>query len=269
MRKLLVVNFFAIFVFVGCGMSEKDKTEISQITCNVIEATRNMDAAQRIKEINAAREQMGEERFLGTDGDIIESVGFGLCVNLVRNDEDYETKLTSSKKARQMRLEQERIAREKVEEKERIAREKLAQEERKKAEQERIAKQKKAKEDKLPYFCQTPVFNFWAFADRSISAGYIPIDVIITEIKQGELDLSPIEESSLSSTISQTLSEFTLNQKLKENTMFSAVDIRVNIGESPTLYTTINKSDNKVVVVNSWGKREVATGICKKSEYRK
>tara|TARA_B100000902_G_scaffold264799_1_gene250911 strand:+ start:359 stop:907 length:549 start_codon:yes stop_codon:yes gene_type:complete len=91
-------------------MSEKDKTEISQITCNVIEATRNMDAAQRIKEVNSAREQMGEERFLGTDDEIKESVGFGLCVNLVRNDEDYQSLLETKKEEK---LAQEQLAAEK------------------------------------------------------------------------------------------------------------------------------------------------------------
>ena len=79
-------------------MSEKDKTEISQITCNVIEATRNMDAAQRIKEVNAAREEMGEDRFLGTDDEIKESVGYGLCINLVRNDVDYQSLIETKKK---------------------------------------------------------------------------------------------------------------------------------------------------------------------------
>ena len=117
MRKLLVVNFSIIFLLVGCGMSEKDKTEISQITCNVIEATRNMDAAQRIKEVNSAREQMGEERFLGTDDEIKESVGFGLCVNLVRNDENYQSLLETKKeeaeiKAAESLLELQRLAEE-------------------------------------------------------------------------------------------------------------------------------------------------------------
>ena len=62
-----------IFVLVGCGPSLKEKQEIAQLTCNVTAATRNMDSAIRLREVNSARKQLGEARFLGTDDDIIES----------------------------------------------------------------------------------------------------------------------------------------------------------------------------------------------------
>ena len=122
MRKLQVVNLVALFLLVGCGMSEKDKNEISLITCNVINATR-WDAAQRIKEVNAAREQMGEERFLGTYEDIIDSIQFGLCVNLVRNDENYLS-LLETKRAE--KIAQEKLAAGKRAERKKIAVEKRA-----------------------------------------------------------------------------------------------------------------------------------------------
>lgn len=98
MKKLKLISFAGLFLVFGCGTSEKDKTEISQITCNVIEATRNMDAAQRIKEVSAAREQMGQKRFLGADEDIRESVRLGICINLVRNDENYAELLNRKRK---------------------------------------------------------------------------------------------------------------------------------------------------------------------------
>ena len=158
MQKLIVL--FSIFVVIAsCGMPQKDKEEIAIITCNVMAESRNMDAAMRIKEINSAREKIGEERFLLTDESIKESFKYGLCKNLVLNDSYFEN-LDALKaiEAEELRIagekaEEERIAREKKAEKERIAREKKAEEERiareKKAEEERIAREKKAEAERI------------------------------------------------------------------------------------------------------------------------
>ena len=54
--------------------------------------SRNMDGVVRIKEINTAREQIGEDRFLGSDDDIKNSVKYGLCNELVLNDPQYSEK---------------------------------------------------------------------------------------------------------------------------------------------------------------------------------
>jgi len=48
--------------------------------------SRNMDGALRIKEINAAREKLGEPVYLGSDEKIKESFEYDLCVSLVLND---------------------------------------------------------------------------------------------------------------------------------------------------------------------------------------
>ena len=56
-----------------------------------------MDAAFRIKEINSAREKIGEDRFLGTDREIRESLEYNLCKELVLNDQEYETKLDNAR----------------------------------------------------------------------------------------------------------------------------------------------------------------------------
>jgi len=117
MKKLLAL--LLLFGIVGCGPSaeeiaaqeqealeiakaeeqvafleeEKRKSDIATITCNVMGASRNMDGAFRIKEVNYAREKMGEELFLGTDEDIKISFTFGLCKELVLNDQAYNLKL--------------------------------------------------------------------------------------------------------------------------------------------------------------------------------
>ena len=117
MKKLLAL--LLLFGIVGCGPSaediaaqeqeaseiaqaeeqvafleeEKRKSDIATITCNVMGASRNMDGAFRIKEVNYAREKMGEELFLGTDEDIKISFTFSLCKELVLNDQAYNLKL--------------------------------------------------------------------------------------------------------------------------------------------------------------------------------
>ena len=94
MKKLAAL--LVIFVISSCGMSDADKEEIAIITCNVMGESRNMDAAMRIKELNAAREKIGEERFLQTDAVIKESMKYSLCKDLVLND-SYNEKLSNLK----------------------------------------------------------------------------------------------------------------------------------------------------------------------------
>ena len=89
MKRLLLLT--AIFLS-ACGPSNQEKEEIAIITCNIMGESRNMDGVVRIKEINAAREQIGEDRFLGSDDDIRNSVKYGLCNELVLNDSQYSEK---------------------------------------------------------------------------------------------------------------------------------------------------------------------------------
>ena len=70
------------------------------------------DGVLRLREINAAREKMGKELFLGTDSDVRQSIYYGLCSLLVLDDPIYETKLKEridSEKAQRLLAEQERV----------------------------------------------------------------------------------------------------------------------------------------------------------------
>ena len=133
--------------------------------------SRNMDAAMRIKEINAAREKIKAEPYLLGDKEIIESFEYGLCTNLVLNDPEYQNILFELKELERVAKEEaaeearivreklaeiarlERIAKEEAAEEARIVREKLAEKARiareKKAEEERIAREKKAEEERI------------------------------------------------------------------------------------------------------------------------
>ena len=82
-----------MFLIIACSPSSQEKEEIAVLTCNIIGESGNMDAAFRIKEINGAREQIGEDRFLGTDDEILVSFELGLCKELVLNDKKYKIKL--------------------------------------------------------------------------------------------------------------------------------------------------------------------------------
>lgn len=68
----------------------QEKEEIAIITCNIMGESREMDSGMRIKEINAAREKMGENAFLGKDDVIQESFDYGLCKELVLNEPLYK-----------------------------------------------------------------------------------------------------------------------------------------------------------------------------------
>ena len=97
MRKLLVVNFSIIFLLVGCGVSDSEKQQIAAVTCSVIGETRNMDGAVRIREVNAARDEIGEDPFIGSDEEIKEAFEWGLCEQLVKNESNYRELLSASK----------------------------------------------------------------------------------------------------------------------------------------------------------------------------
>lgn len=138
---------------VGCGMSEKEKDDIANVTCSIMVESRNMDAALRVKEINNARSKLGEEPYLGGDKGIIEAFEYGLCPELVKNDKDYNKNLYSLQVAKLKRLEQELIEAERRAEERRAAEVKRLENERIKAEKlakiRRIAKEKNLEEKRI------------------------------------------------------------------------------------------------------------------------
>ena len=121
----------SIFFLFSCGMPPEDKRDLSIVTCNIISETKNIDVASKIKEINLARKQMGEDLFLGSAKEIDTSFKYDLCVELVLNDDEYELKL---QKAVEIEKEEERLARIQREEEERLARIQREEEERQIAE---------------------------------------------------------------------------------------------------------------------------------------
>jgi len=88
MNKILVI--LSLVLLVSCGPSQEEKQQQAVITCNVIEATKRMDIASTIREINTTRETIGESLFV--DGsDIVENaVFFGLCEEMVINEDNWE-----------------------------------------------------------------------------------------------------------------------------------------------------------------------------------
>jgi type II secretion system protein G len=92
MNKTLII--LSLVLLASCGPTPKEKEEIASITCNIMGNTRNMDSAVRIREINAAREKIGEEPFLSSDKKIKKAFEAGLCQELVLNDPEYDEKLS-------------------------------------------------------------------------------------------------------------------------------------------------------------------------------
>ncbi|MDC1322912.1 hypothetical protein N8254_05690 [Pseudomonadales bacterium] len=96
---------------IACGPSQEEKEKIAYVSCAVISETRNMDAAIRVREMNAAREKIGGEPFLSGDDAIKEALEFGLCEELVLDIAIYDESLGDLKNAK---LEHERILAEKL-----------------------------------------------------------------------------------------------------------------------------------------------------------
>ena len=97
MKKLRVVNLFTIFLLFGCGMSEIEKQQLASSTCNIISNASGDDSTTRLKELNSAREQLGEPLYTGSDNDIRDSVKFGICENLVVNAPSYGSLMTQNR----------------------------------------------------------------------------------------------------------------------------------------------------------------------------
>lgn len=96
--RFMKSHYILVFVLLtfSCGPSEKERMEIATITCNIISESRNMDGAMRIREVNTAREKLGEAPFLGKDDVIKDAVKFGLCEPLILNSPDFDTILKST-----------------------------------------------------------------------------------------------------------------------------------------------------------------------------
>ncbi len=86
MNKIILIAISLILA--SCGASQEDKN-IAAVTCSIMGETRNMDAAVRVREMNNAREKIGGEPFLQGDDAIKEAFEYGLCQELVLN-ENYE-----------------------------------------------------------------------------------------------------------------------------------------------------------------------------------
>ena len=143
--RVIVAGALVLMVFglVGCSMPQEEKENIAAVTCSIMSETLNMDAAVRVRELNEAREKIGGEPFLRGDAAIKEAFEWGLCQELVLN-ENYDETLQPLKDAKR---ELERIAAEKRAEEQRIAEEERIEAERiaeeKRIEAARIAEEKR------------------------------------------------------------------------------------------------------------------------------
>ena len=88
MKNYLVL--FLTLTLIACGPSQDEKEKIAAVSCAVMSETRNMDAAIRVREMNAAREKIGGEPFLRGDDAIKEALEYGLCDELVLSGVIYD-----------------------------------------------------------------------------------------------------------------------------------------------------------------------------------
>lgn len=94
MKRLLLLT---VFFLTACGPSQEEKQQIATIACNVMAESTTMDGAVKIKEVNQAREQIGEPPFLASSDKIQESLDYSICESLVLNDASYSDLLDIEK----------------------------------------------------------------------------------------------------------------------------------------------------------------------------
>jgi hypothetical protein len=102
MNKILII--LSLVLLASCGLSESEKTDIALVTCSIMGESRGMDGAVRVKEINNAREKLGEDVFVEGDKAIEEAFEYGLCQELVLNDKDYSSKLANKYQEKVVRM---------------------------------------------------------------------------------------------------------------------------------------------------------------------
>ena len=106
MKKIIFLPI--LFLLVACGPSDEEKQNVATITCNIISETKNMDPATKIKEMNAAREEIKGEPYLFGEDKINESLEYDLCVNLVLMSEtEYEKVLLVAKEEEERKIQEE------------------------------------------------------------------------------------------------------------------------------------------------------------------
>ena len=115
MKKTLII--FSLVLLAACGPSQEEKQNIAQNTCSIMGETKKSDSLFRTQTMIDAREKIGGGAFVRGDDAIIEAFEFGICEELVLN-ENYDEILQSWRDAKR---EYERIEAEKRAEEQRIA----------------------------------------------------------------------------------------------------------------------------------------------------
>ena len=89
MKKAALLSVTFIVALPTITIAQIDVDRVASVTCAVMAASRNIDSAFRVKEINNARYDIGVEPYLLGDDLIKESIALGTCGLLVKNSPDW------------------------------------------------------------------------------------------------------------------------------------------------------------------------------------
>lgn len=150
--RLLYIPILSILISSPVAYGWTDR-EVAAVTCSIIGATRNMDGAIRIEKVNETRKELGKPPYLYGDDILQEALLFGVCIDLVL-DNDWTTKLTAAqeraaeeRRQREAREAEERRKAEAKRAEERRQREEREAEERQKAEAKKAEQRRKLEEE--------------------------------------------------------------------------------------------------------------------------
>ena len=82
-----------LILVIARGPSNEEVQNTATKTWDIMTESRTIDAVIKVKGINAAREKINEDGFLGRDTDILLPFKRDLCERRVSNDDDYESLL--------------------------------------------------------------------------------------------------------------------------------------------------------------------------------
>lgn len=150
--RLFYISVLSLMTFSPVAYGWTDG-EVAAVTCSIIGATRNMDGAIRIEKVNETRKELGKSPYLLGDDILQEALLFGVCRDLVL-DNDWVTKLTAAqeraaeeRRQREAREAEERRKAEAKRAEQQRQREAKEAEERQKAEAKRAEQRKKLEEE--------------------------------------------------------------------------------------------------------------------------
>lgn len=111
MKKIF--NFLIILIILhSCGTQNAEKKDVAAATCNIISEDEFINGGDILREINIAREKIGEDLYLGNSNKAKEYFSYDLCPELVLNQKNIDEIMAAKKNEEKKAAEEKQKAKE-------------------------------------------------------------------------------------------------------------------------------------------------------------